>query len=300
MEKNQFELDISELIRLLWQQKIIIVAITFVFAVASVIFALSKPNLYKSEAVLFPVTDSAPSSAMSQLGGLAAIAGFGSQDSSKQAIALESLRSRAFLGDFIERRGLLIPLMAIDHWDATSGKVYIDPEIYDESTRTWTRVVSEGKTPKPTILEATKALNELLVIDSNKVSGSTIISLTNQSPILARQWLNWLISDLNDWMKNKDINQAKNNIQYLEKQLNLTNLSEMQNVFYQLVEEQTKKLMLAEAQENYIFDIIDPPVVPEEKDSPSRAIICVLGTLIGTILSIFIALIRIAVKRKNA
>ncbi|EEZ85187.1 conserved hypothetical protein [Vibrio harveyi 1DA3] len=99
-------------------------------------------------------------------------------------------------------------------------------------------------------------------------------------------------------MKNKDVNQAKKNIEYLEKQLKLTNLSEMQNVFYQLIEEQTKKLMLAEAQDQYIFEMIDPPVVPEEKDSPSRAIICVLGTLIGGILSIFIALIRIAVKRK--
>ncbi len=300
MEKNQLELDISELIRLLWQQKIMIVAITFIFAVASVLFAMLKPNLYKSEAVLFPVTDNAPSSTVGQLGGLAALAGFGSQDSSKQAIALESLRSRVFLGAFIERRDILIPLMAIEHWDAATGKVYIDPEIYDESTSTWTRVVSDGKTPKPTILEATKVLNELLVIDSNKTSGSTIVSLTNQSPVLAKQWLDWLISDLNEWMKNKDINQAKNNIQYLEKQLNLTNLSEMQNVFYQLVEEQTKKLMLAEAQENYIFDIIDPPVVPEEKDSPSRAIICVLGTLIGGILSIIIALMRIAITRKNA
>ncbi|MEH0699327.1 Wzz/FepE/Etk N-terminal domain-containing protein [Vibrio owensii] len=299
MEKNQLELDISELIRLLWQQKIMIVVITFVFAVASVLFAMSKPNLYKSEAVLFPVADNSPSPAMGQLGGLAALAGFGSQDSSKQAIALESLRSRAFLGAFIERRGILIPLMAIEHWDATSGQIYIDPKIYDESTETWTRVVSEGKTPKPTILEATKVLNELLVIDSNKTSGSTIVSLTNQSPDLAKQWLDWLISDLNEWMKNKDINQAKNNIQYLEKQLNLTNLSEMQNVFYQLVEEQTKKLMLAEAQENYIFDIIDPPVVPEEKDSPSRAIICVLGTLIGGVFAIVIALFRIALSRKH-
>lgn len=69
MENNQLELDIGELIRSLWQQKIMIVAITFVFAVASVLFAMSKPNLYKSEAVLFPVADNTPSSAMGQLGG---------------------------------------------------------------------------------------------------------------------------------------------------------------------------------------------------------------------------------------
>ncbi|EHZ2782115.1 LPS O-antigen length regulator [Vibrio parahaemolyticus] len=300
MEKNQFEVDISELVRLLWTQKWLIISITFTFAVASVLFAISKPNIYKSEAVLFPVTDNSTSSAMGQLGGLAALAGFGGKESSKQAIALEALRSRAFLGSFIERHDILIPLMAIDSWDASARRIIIDPEIYDESTGVWTRTVGEGKQPEPTRLEAIKFFNELLSIDFNKVSGATIISLTNQSPELAEQWLAWLISDLNEWMKNKDIVQAKKNIEYLDKQLKLTNLSEMQNVFYQLIEEQTKKLMLAEAQDQYIFEMIDPPVVPEEKDSPSRAIICVLGTLIGGILSIFIALIRIAVKRKNA
>lgn len=299
MEKNQFEVDISELIRLLWKQKILIVVVTAAFAVASVIFAISKPNLYKSEAILFPVADNSSSSAMGQLGGLAALAGFGSKDGSKQAIALEALRSRTFLGEFIERRGILVPLMAIEYWDASSGKVIINPQVYDEEAEKWVRSVSEGKSPKPTLLEAIKVLNELLAIDSNKTSGATILSLTNQSPQLAKQWLDWLISDLNDWMKNKDIQQSRDNIQYLERQLNSTNLSEMQNVFYQLIEEQTKKLMLAEAQEQYIFDIIDPPFEPEAKDSPSRAIICVLGTLIGGMLAMFIALLRIAITRKH-
>ena len=43
--------------------------------------------------------------------------------------------------------------------------------------------------------------------------------------------------------------------------------------------------MLAAASEEYVFQIIDPPVAPELKSEPSRALICILGVLLGGMLA---------------
>ena len=48
------EIDLRELFAAIWQGKWIIIAVTAVFAVVSVFYALSLPNIYKSEVLLAP------------------------------------------------------------------------------------------------------------------------------------------------------------------------------------------------------------------------------------------------------
>lgn len=300
MSNDDLEVDINELIWQLWKQKFVIIGITFIFSVASVLFSLSKPNLFKSEAVLFPISnENTPSNVMNQLGGIAALAGFGTNDSVKQQVAIETLRSKLFLTEFIKNRDILIPLMALKEWDYRTGEISLDATIYNSESNKWVRDVREGKDPKPTLLEAYKELNEYIDVSKNKNSGAIVLSVVTQSPFLSQQWLAWLIEDLNVWMKNKEIKNLKDNIKYLNEQLNTTQLADTQSVFYRLIEEQIKKLMLSEAQDQYVFDVIDPPMVPEEKDSPSRGIICIIGAFLGGVFSMIIAIVRIVLSKKR-
>ena len=48
------EIDLRELFTAIWQGKWVIIAITTLFAVASVFYAINQPNIYKSEALLAP------------------------------------------------------------------------------------------------------------------------------------------------------------------------------------------------------------------------------------------------------
>ena len=57
--------------------------------------------------------------------------------------------------------------------------------------------------------------------------------------------------------------------------------------------------MLAEASDEYIFKVIDPPIAPEQRDSPQRKIICIFGGIIGIMVGILLALISIAYKRRT-
>ncbi len=290
------EIDLRELWNILWQGKLLIVAITAVFAVGSVFFALSLPNVYQSTTLLTPSEDSQGggiSRMAGKLGGLASLAGVNlGASSSKVAIALEVIQSRKFITEFVDRHGILPELMAVEAWDRASNTLTFDPDLYNASAAEWVRVVEAPKKPEPSAWEAYKAFMEILTVSENVETGFVTISLQHQSPYIAEQWVSLLVSDLNIAMKEKDVTEAERSIGYLKKQLNQVALADMRTIFYELIEQQTKIIMLAQVREEYMFKTIDKPVVPEEKAKPSRALICILGTMLGGMLAVMAIFIR--------
>ncbi len=71
----------------------------------------------------------------------------------------------------------------------------------------------------------------------------------------------------------------------------------MQSVFYQLIEEQTKTLMLAEVSDEYVFKTLSPARVEEQKSKPKR-IVVVLGFILGGFLSLLVVLFRYFTSKK--
>lgn len=298
------EIDLKELFIALWKGKWIIILVTVIFAVGGVLYALSEPNTYKAEAVLASANDSKSgglAAMASQFGGLASLAGIslGGGGTDSKAMALATLQSRQFVNAFIHEYDLLVPLMAGEKWSESTDTLLLDPEIYDVQSKTWIREVEPGKTPEPTDWEAYKEFKKLIVVSESKDNGLVTLSITHLSPTIAKQWVDWLVIDLNAWVKKQSLDEARRNISYLEEQIERTSISDMQSVFYQLIEEQTKNLMLAQVQDEFAFKIIDPAVVPEEKAGPKRALICVLAVLLGGMLGMGIVLIRFAFAKKD-
>ena len=62
--------------------------------------------------------------------------------------------------------------------------------------------------------------------------------------------------------------EARKTIGYLEQQIRGTKVLEMQGIFFRLIEEQTKTLMLAQVRDEYTLKIVDAPIVP---DTPCAA-----------------------------
>lgn len=290
-----YQLSLSELIIELWKQKLMVILVTAVFAIASVFGALSLPNIYQSSVLLAPRSaDNDMRSIGAELGGLAALTGLtaGSGNTEEVNLALQTLTSRAFVKHFIETQDMLVPLIAIDSWSDTTGEITIDPVLFDIDANQWVRVVEAPKTPKPSDWEAHKVFVEQVKFEKLKESGFVRLSFTSQSPVLAQKWVSALVVEVNKWVKQADIKEINRNIDYLTSQMKKTELSSMQRVFNNLIEEQVKRLMLAEAQDEYVFRTIDPAVVPEERVSPKRALLCVLGTMLGGIVAVLIAMVR--------
>jgi uncharacterized protein involved in exopolysaccharide biosynthesis len=291
------EIDLRELFKALWKGKWIIIATTFVFAVGAVLYALSLPNIYKSDALLAPAESSnggGLSKMAGQLGGLAALAGvnLGGGESSQTDLAVQVMKSRQFVEAFIKKHDLLVPLMAAKDWDLANNKLILDEELYNSNIGEWLREPDGMRGATPTAQEAFEVFSkEVLNVSQDKESGLYTVSVKNYSPYIAQQWVNWLIEDINKVMRERTIAETSQNLAYLNTQLQKTAVADMQSTFYKLIEEQTKSLMLAEVQEEFVFKVIDPAVVPEVKDGPKRALICVLGTLLGGMFGVGVVLV---------
>jgi len=293
------EIDLAELWRAIWAGKFTIIIISMIFAVASVFFALSKPNIYKASAILAPASSEGGAGGLGalagQFGGLASMAGInlgGGGGADKTALALEILKSRSFIETFLAKHDLLIPLMASKNWDMSSDTLLLDEELYDQANKKWIREVKAPKKPEPSSWEAYKEFSELLTVSQDKTTSMVNIDIAFYSPSIAKQWLTWLIQDINEFMREQDQIEAKASIDYLTEQLVNIKVATMETVFYQLIEEQTKNMMLTMVKKEYVLKTIDPAQVPDTKDKPKRALIVVLGTILGGILSVLIALIR--------
>ena len=73
-ESGSDEITLLDLWRVIWQGKYLIVAITGVFTLAAVSYALLATEWYRANAVLVPADDQSMSDIGGQLGGLAALA----------------------------------------------------------------------------------------------------------------------------------------------------------------------------------------------------------------------------------
>ena len=283
------EIDLRELFAVLWTGKYWIAGLTSIAAILSVVYALSLLNIYRSEALLAPssIDRGGIGGLAKEYGGLASLAGIslpGGGELDKTALALAVIKSRRFISDFIQRHDILVPLMAADGWDQSTGELSIDADIYDRGSATWVRAVS-GQ-------QAHAVFDALLSITQDNKSGFVSLSIAHYSPMVAQQWVTWLVEDINSTLRAQDVAEAENSIAYLKTQVDATSLTDLQSRFFEMIQSQTETIMLAKVREEYAFKTVDPAVIPEQKNNPNRAMICLLGTLLGGMLSVLWVLIR--------
>ena len=289
------EIDLRELFSVLWAGKKVIVAITGLFAAAAVVYALSIANEYKASIVIAPAQQEGGglSGALGQLGGLASLAGvsLGGGGGSEAAVAQEIMQSWGFVEQFIVNNELEVEVFAAEGWNKTSNVLTIDSDLYDKDSNKWL-IDEDGQLRAPTSWELYEAFSKRLSVSEDKKSGLTSVSIEYFSPIVAKNWVDLYVAAINEHMRQRKLSQVNSNIEYLQAQIEKTSIAEMREVFYQIIEEQVKSKMLAEASPEYAFITVSPSMVPEAKSKPKRALICILGTLLGGMLSVLYVLVR--------
>tara|TARA_B100000674_G_C37869468_1_gene928745 strand:+ start:87 stop:1022 length:936 start_codon:yes stop_codon:yes gene_type:complete len=289
------EIDLRELFGVLWSGSKKIIAITTIFSIVSVFYALSVPNQYKATALLAPAqSDSSDlSGALGQLGGLASLAGvnIGRGESSEAQIAQEIMTSWSFIESFIAEKNIAVEVYAAEGWNRESNELIINEDLYDVMTKTWlVENDNTGEVGPPSSWKLFKSFSKRLEVSEDKQLGMVSVSIEYYSPLLAKQWLDIYVEAINAHMQQRQMAKVTSNINYLQAQIEKTSIAEMREVFYSIIEEQTKNKMLAEASPEYAFVTVSQSMVPEKKSQPQRALICILGTLLGGILSVLLVL----------
>ncbi len=291
------EIVLKELFDILTAGKWLIISITSFITIIGIIYSLLLPDIYESKAILTPIDSSSGiSGSLDRYSGLAGLAGISLPSSgaeSNSIKALKTLDSLSFFEDNIMPNIFLPNLMALKSWEHKTDSLNYHKDIYNKDKNVWVRDFSYPYKQIPSAQESYQIFkNNHLSISESKKTGFVSLSIKHQSPILAKKWAELMITEVNNFYREKDKLESQKAVEYLNEQIIMTNLSEVKQVIAQLLQQETQKLTLIEANEYYVFDYIDPPAVMEEKSEPKRIFICILSILFGFILGILIVFIK--------
>tara|TARA_B100001057_G_C22728499_1_gene902738 strand:+ start:77 stop:1018 length:942 start_codon:yes stop_codon:yes gene_type:complete len=289
---NYDEIDLRDLFFILWNKKFIIASVTSISAILSVLFALSLPNIYTSKALLAPTSlDESLSSKLGQFSGLANFAGLSisSPVASKSDEALTRIKSFDFFQKYFLPNIKLEDLVAVKQWSSEDDKLIYNQDLIDSKNGKW-QIDNKNLSKKPSDQEAFEIYKMILSINEAG-AGFNSISIEHRSPNIAKKWLDMIILNINESMRDIDKETSLNAINFLNELLTSNNMKSSKEMIANLLENQIQTLMLASSDKAYVFKIIDSPLSPEKKSGPSRALICILGTLFGVMLSLLVSFI---------
>ena len=190
--------------------------------------------------------------------------------------ALAILKSRGFVSKFIEQRNLM-------------------PVLFDKED-------FAARNPKkiPTLQDAYEKFSQnILDIDEDIVKKTIKLSIYWKDPTVGANWANSLVTEVNSHMRKDTIEETQKNITYLEKILPNTEIIQIQQAIYELIQTQIHKSMLAETQKNYAFKVIDP-AVPADSDRfvrPRRVLIVLSASVLGLLIAGFSVIWRDYIRR---
>lgn len=263
------DIDLAATWRFVRENRYLIFAFTLVFTVLLLVIALKTTPIFRAETVITTVRswNSGGAGGMgSQLGGLANIASLAGVNldagSSADREAKAIIQSRSLVQEFIVKNNLV-------------------------------GVLLPHPSKPPTIWLAVKTFKEdVLNIKEDKRSGLLTIDVDWENPVVAAQWANGFVALANQRIRARAIDEATRNIEFLNQQIPHTSVVEVQHAIYNLIENETKTLMVANAKTEFAFTVIDPAVPPERKIAPRRTLYVLFGAIVGFSLGMLIAYLR--------
>lgn len=312
------EIDLFEYWDVIWQRKKMISAIIFIVVAVTIIYSIMLPNIYMAKAVIIPIEGQ--KGIPSGLAGMAAQFAGISLPGNPNVDEIKGLLGSNILKKNIIEKYDLIPLLFADGWDKEKKgwkepgqlagiiqwlnprfllsqvvkKVHPPPESMKKQ--------GDNKDPGPDIYDGIRALGGMLKVDESRRSAGITISVENKDPQLAANLVGYILLNLKEHMSNEAIRVAKANKEYLIKQLETTIDPIIKNKIYELIAAQVERETMAGNTEGYAFKVLDPPMVPDQKVKPKRAMMVVLSTVVSAFLGIFLAFFMEYVKkaRKNS
>lgn len=280
------EINLLDLLLILAKNKGVILKVTFVAALLAIAYTLTLDNIYTASTKILPPqqAQSSASAMLSQLGGLASLAG-GSLGKNPNDTYLAMLKSHRILEKIAKR--------------------------FDLQARYETK----------TFEDAVQALEKIALISSGK-DGLITVEIDDKDPKIAADIANTFVEELNDLLQKFAITDASQKRTFFEQQMRQakdqltdaeirldktpnTSLQYMDAVrslkyheaVWEILAKQFEGAKLDEAKDFPLIQVLDKAIPPEKKSKPKRSLIVMLATLVAFFLAVIGVFIREALLR---
>jgi uncharacterized protein involved in exopolysaccharide biosynthesis len=251
------DFDLVTVALLMWAHRYWLLLAVVLTTAAAAYVAFTTPPTYRADVVVTEVHDQGMGAAAqiaSQISGLANLAGIGLGANRMEPDFEAVLESRRLKEEYITRNDLLPYL-------------------------------SRGAKKPLTLWRAVQLFDKDVVsIRQDPRRGVTTLTAEWTDPVTAARWANGLVALANELLRTRALQEAQRNITYLSAQADRTNEVELRRAIFNLIESQTKTLMIANGRTEYAFRVVDPAVPPEIRSGPHRTLLLLAGILVGLFL----------------
>ena len=169
------------------------------------------------------------------------------------------------------------------------------PDEWDDQNKRWKQDFT------PDEWDAYYLFSGAMLISEDPVTGLVGLSIQWNNPEIAAKIANDLVDYLNQHIRNQEIEEKTKSIQFLQEELKKTELVSAQTVLFNIVEDQTKSIMLANVRNEYAFKIIDPAVKPKNRFSPKRTQITIISAILvaKSLMEIFVLVPTLTISPKS-
>ncbi|MBH19029.1 MAG: hypothetical protein CL851_01250 [Crocinitomicaceae bacterium] len=284
-DQNSNEIDISKLLSEIRNKKFFILAIGISFFLFSIFYSLFLPNKYSSFAIIQAAEDFGNESSIDQsLSSITGLVGIGLSGSNTQEYIIEVLKSHELFKEVLLNNPTFKQnLVAASSYSRSENKIFFKEDIFNEKTNEWTRSPPKGRTLIPSSQEVFQefVLPNLTIMKRSRNSDLIEVTFTHLSPVFAQDFVDTLLNTLNQSSRKKDLLETELSLEYLEGRFKNTTQVTIRNTISNLLSSQLNKQMMANAKENYLVEVIEPPLISEIKSYPQRIIIIINFTMIG-------------------
>lgn len=269
LQKNsESEIPLSDLIIILWTNRILIMSITFIFALGSVVYSLVVDEIFQVTCLINPAE---PSDEI-LLNPNAAFSGFSLGKKVETPVVKLihlNLNSRDFLMNFYEK---------YSSNEALFGDRIMKIQRKEDLSEKEKELNMEDK-----FIEIMKT--EVIQFSINFINNIVEISVKSTDKYLAHDLLNEILDKLKIFIREQNVNVLKEDIEFYTKVLSEVSDIKVQNSINQILADKMRKSIEISSS---LYSVVESPSVPSKRIFPKRKIIVLTSTAIGFFISIVV------------
>lgn len=277
-------IDLMPYVSALFAARWWLLAAALLSALATAYLAYSKPYMYQSGAKVSVVDIEDPGGVSPDDRRASEVLtlvehGFvmGSTRDNYQAVMRARLVSRDFTMLFLEEANVYR---------------HFYPQYWNEEKQAW----MEGFTPDRGE-SFTRFRDEVRLVDHDEETDILTVSMRWHDPVVARDMANAYVAAFNEFIREKTRSEVSRKQAFLHEELRRSDILELQQSLYRLIEAQTAMAMLASARKDYALEVIDPAATPYKSFNLSRKRKVLLGTIAGTLMAVSLTLGLVLLRR---
>ena len=192
-------------------------------------------------------------------------------------VLLRKMRSRQFTLGFMQKHGIFQAIF---------------PQAWDRTTATWRPGMESLE------IDAFKMFAEdIRILERDTETGIVTLRIRWRDPRLARDWANAYVTDFNEYIRAKTLAEVSRTQNFLTAELARSDIVELQQSIYRLIEAQTAVAMLANARDEFVLEVIDPAIIAVDRYSPARKRMTFFGLILGGTLTVAAVIARVMLQR---